>query len=155
MSFSHGPSSAHDSSSNNGDPPSGENVPHILVVEDNQVNQRVARMQLEGLGYRVDIVSNGVEAVQAIISGNTYALVLMDCTMPMMDGYEATRLIRENDLYSGVHTPIIALTSKALAADRQKCLESGMDDYLHKPVNNQRLKQMIEKWLSESRTTGY
>lgn len=122
--------------------------PLILVVDDNLVNQRIAQLQLEQLGYRVHIVNNGSEAVEAM-RVQSYDLVLMDCTMPVMDGYEATMRIRDYDAEHGRRTKIVAMTSQGLASDRERCLESGMDDYLQKPVSKDRLKRMIEKWLSD------
>lgn len=120
----------------------------ILVVEDNQVNQKVARLQLESLGYDVEIVCNGREALDAVAE-KKFDIVLMDCAMPVMDGYEATRRIRELDAITGKHTRIVALTSQALTGDRENCLSVGMDDYLSKPVSIELLKEMIEKWLAE------
>ncbi|MFN0172641.1 MAG: ATP-binding protein [Bryobacteraceae bacterium] len=114
----------------------------ILVAEDNAVNQRVIVRLLEKLGYHPDAVSNGREAVEAI-QCREYATVLMDCQMPEMDGYEATRLIRRNERH---HVPIIALTASAMKGDEERCREAGMDDYLSKPVDPARLAAALTKW---------
>ena len=119
----------------------------ILVVEDNEVNQLVARATVSRLGYAVDVVSNGVEALAAT-AGSRYAAVLMDCHMPVMDGFEATRQIRRRD---GRHPrlPIIAMTAGALDGDRERCLAAGMDDYLAKPVDAAALEATLLHWVPE------
>ena len=119
----------------------------ILVVEDNLTNQQVALQMLRLLGFAADVVSNGKEALQALGS-RPYDLVLMDCQMPEMDGYEATRQIRDQQSTVRNHQiPVIAMTANAMAEDRQKCLAAGMDDYLAKPVNPRALAELLEKWL--------
>ncbi|MCY2988187.1 MAG: response regulator [Planctomycetota bacterium] len=119
----------------------------ILVAEDNPTNQLVAVRMLQKLGYRADAVANGQEAVDALQS-RPYELVLMDCQMPEMDGFEATRQIRAGA--SGrlaVNVPIIALTAHAMREDRQRCLAVGMNDYLPKPVQREKLAEMLDRWL--------
>lgn len=105
---------------------------HVLVVEDNVVNQQVAAGMLESMGHRVDVVSNGQEAIDAVMR-TRYGAVFMDCTMPIMDGYEAARSIRRLE-GSERHTPIIAMTARAAPGDRERGIAAGMDDYLTKPV---------------------
>ena len=121
--------------------------PYILLAEDNVVNQKVAMRMLEKIGYRVDIVSNGREAVAAWSAG-IYDIVLMDVMMPEMDGFEATRSIRRST-YEGADNqiPIIALTANAMKGDREKCLEAGMDDYLTKPIKPKKLREVLEQRL--------
>jgi signal transduction histidine kinase/DNA-binding response OmpR family regulator len=143
---------------------------HILLAEDNVVNQKVAVRMLQKIGYRVDVVENGQEAVEAV-GRTSYDLVLMDCQMPEMDGLEATRAIRKaeskklevrskevetdnpetpDSLLLTTHcsrVPIVALTANALSGDREICLEAGMDDFLTKPIRMEQLETMICKWL--------
>ena len=119
---------------------------HILLVEDNAINQRVALHMLKSLGYTVDAVSDGEQAVAALVKVK-YDLVLMDCMMPVMDGYEATGVIRDQS--SGVlnhNVPIIAMTANAMKEDHDKCLDAGMDDFVSKPVKKDLLATVIEKW---------
>lgn len=119
----------------------------ILVAEDNPVNQNVAVKMIEKLGYRVDVVGNGREAVEA--SGRIpYDLVFMDCQMPEMDGFEAARAIRARERGAG-HIPIVAMTANAMQEDRQRCLEAGMDDYLSKPVASKSLADTLNRWLAQ------
>jgi PAS domain S-box-containing protein len=126
-------------------------VPRILVAEDNAVNQRVVVRMLERFGYGADIVGTGVEAVDAV-TRLAYAAVLMDCQMPEMDGYEATRVIRERERLQHVpasqRLPIIALTANALATDRDRCLAAGMDEYLAKPLRPAMLATILERFLT-------
>jgi PAS domain S-box-containing protein len=114
----------------------------VLLAEDNPVNQRVASRMLAKLGYRVDIVSNGLEAVDAA-RRVPYDAILMDCQMPEMDGYEAAAAIRRSGAARRV--PIVALTANAMAGDRERCLEAGMDEYLAKPVKLEDLRDVLEK----------
>ncbi len=115
----------------------------ILVAEDNAVNRRVIVRLLEKLGYMVDAVANGREAVDAMMCV-TYSIVLMDCQMPEMDGYEATRTIRQHEKLR--HTPIIALTASAMRGDEERCREAGMDDYLSKPIDPVRIAETLRLW---------
>ncbi|NTW01177.1 MAG: PAS domain S-box protein [Oscillochloris sp.] len=116
----------------------------ILIVEDNQVNQKVASRMLEKLGYQADVVASGREALD-VLAQIPYRLVLMDCHMPEMDGFTATGIIRKNE-GSGNHIPIIALTANALAGERERCLAAGMDDYLAKPIQKEDLAAMVARW---------
>lgn len=117
----------------------------ILVAEDNLINQKVATAMLTKLGYRTEIVPDGEKALAAI-KGNYYSLVLMDCQMPRMDGYQATRKIRKQETGQR-HIPIIAMTANAMNGDREHCLSVGMDDYIAKPFTLDTLKTTLEKWL--------
>jgi PAS domain S-box-containing protein len=116
----------------------------ILIAEDNPVNQRLARLQVERLGFQVDIVSNGDEALDAL-HHLPYTLVLMDCQMPGMDGYDVTRELRRRES-GGRHTPVIAMTANAYSSDRDRCLDAGMDDYLTKPVSLRSLGEILDRW---------
>ncbi|MFH2092628.1 MAG: response regulator [Pseudomonadota bacterium] len=119
----------------------------ILLVEDNPVNLAVARKLIDKIGYRTEAVTNGKQAVEAL-GKKKYDLVLMDCQMPVMDGYQATRAIRNST--SGIinpDLPIIAVTANAMKGDREKCLNSGMDDYLSKPIKSDKLAEILSKWL--------
>jgi len=118
----------------------------ILVVEDNLTNQFLIAQLLEKKGYRVEIASDGKEAVR-LVDTLPIDLVLMDVQMPEMDGFETTEMIRARERYSERHLPIIAMTAYALAGDREKCLNAGMDDYLAKPVRSSELYEMLEQHL--------
>jgi signal transduction histidine kinase/ActR/RegA family two-component response regulator len=126
---------------------------HVLLVEDNPVNQKLAVRLVEKLGYRVDVVANGREALEAT-SLRSYAAILMDCQMPEMDGFAATRHIRQRSAVrpEQSHLPIIAMTANAMSGDRERCLEAGMDDYITKPIKFEVLKTTLERWLNRSLT---
>jgi CheY-like chemotaxis protein/HPt (histidine-containing phosphotransfer) domain-containing protein len=121
----------------------------ILVVEDNETNQEVAVGMLRELGYvAVDVVSNGQQALDAL-ERNAFDLVLMDCQLPEMDGYQATRRIRQpNSPVRNPRIPVIAMTAHALAGDRARCLEAGMNDYIAKPILYPELQRLLDRWLS-------
>lgn len=116
----------------------------VLLVEDNPVNQTVIEAMLRSLGYQVSLVGDGQQAVQSCAQQD-YAAILMDCRLPLMDGYEATRQIRQ--LEHGSRVPIIALTANALQGDREACLQAGMNDYLAKPFKRADLQRILLRWL--------
>jgi len=117
----------------------------LLLVEDNPINQKLAMALLTKAGYDCNLANNGREAVEAVMS-RKYDLVLMDVQMPEMDGFEATRIIRERE-GAARHTPIVAMTAHAMAGDREKCIEAGMDDYTSKPLKRDSALAVISKWL--------
>ncbi len=117
----------------------------ILVVEDTPLNQKVLLHLLRNLGYQAEAVTNGQEAIDRL-SQQHYDLVLMDCQMPVLDGYDATQKLRQLEGKQR-HTVVIGVTAYAMMGDRQKCLQSGMDDYLSKPIKLQDLKELLDKWL--------
>lgn len=122
----------------------------ILLVEDNRVNQQVAIGILKRIGYQVDIAINGLEALECLKDSNEkpYALVLMDCQMPEMDGYEATKIIRANsEKHYNENIPIVAMTANTMKGDREKCLAAGMNDYLSKPINPKLLEEKLKQWI--------
>ncbi|MBU1240311.1 response regulator, partial [Myxococcota bacterium] len=133
----------------------------VMVVEDNIVNQKVAMGILANLGIRVDVTANGKEALTALKS-MPYDLVLMDCQMPVMDGFEATKNLRADPLFrENQGIPVIAMTANAMQGDRERCIAAGMNDYIPKPVTPKTLIAMLDSWLSErllrkkrSRETG-
>jgi CheY-like chemotaxis protein/HPt (histidine-containing phosphotransfer) domain-containing protein len=120
---------------------------HILLVEDNLINQQVAVGILQIQGYTVSVANNGKEALDAHAQG-AFDLILMDCHMPEMDGFEATMEIRRREQGgSGRRVPIIALTANAMATDREECLNAGMDDHLSKPFSMQTMQEMLDRWM--------
>jgi CheY-like chemotaxis protein len=116
----------------------------ILLVEDNPVNQSVIEAMLRSLGLEVSVAHDGIQAVEKV-SQQHFAAILMDCRLPQVDGYEATRRIRL--LPNGGQLPIIALTANALQGDRERCMAAGMDDYLSKPLRRTDLQQVLQRWL--------
>ena len=128
---------------------SSEQAKRVLLVEDNKVNQQVALMMLKKLGYRAEVAENGVQALARLQATEMpFDLILMDCQMPEMDGYEATKQIRQGNAGTElIEIPIIALTANAMAGDADKCIDAGMNAYLSKPVQALALKGAIEKFV--------
>jgi polar amino acid transport system substrate-binding protein len=130
----------------------------ILVVEDHSINQEVALLLLEDLGFSAHVANNGRHALD-MLQGTKYSLIFMDCQMPELDGFGATNAIRKSETRTGKRVPIVAMTAHALEGSREQCLAAGMDDYLSKPIDPELLEAMIEKWLpsqavSRSSKTG-
>ncbi|WP_158527344.1 hybrid sensor histidine kinase/response regulator [Pelagibaculum spongiae] len=123
----------------------------ILLVEDNVVNQKVALAMLSKIGYRVEVANNGQEGVEAWEKFSP-KVILMDCQMPIMSGYEATTAIRRKESNSGLHVPIIAMTANAMEGDREQCLAAGMDDYISKPVKRKLLQSKLSDWINKTQT---
>lgn len=123
-----------------------------LLVEDNEVNQIIAKGALKRLGINTDVTNNGEEAIDAI-QDKRYDVVLMDCEMPIMDGFEATRLIRQWEKHENKHIPIIALTANESTECQKSCLEAGMDDFMQKPFRADELEIILSRFVSESRET--
>jgi len=123
----------------------------ILLVEDNLVNQRVGTRLLERIGCQVDVAENGQIALR-LLSGTEprccYDLVLMDCQMPVMDGFEATQSLRRLEARAGRRTPVVAMTASTRPEDRQRCIDAGMDDYLAKPIQIDQLRHTVDRWSS-------
>ncbi|MCB0338086.1 MAG: response regulator, partial [Bdellovibrionales bacterium] len=117
----------------------------LLVVDDNELNLKVAQRLLESWGQIVVVAKNGIEAVEMFQKSKFY-LILMDCQMPLLDGYSATRRIREIENGTLVHTPIVAMTAHAMHEHKVQSLESGMDDHLTKPINRSELRSIIERF---------
>ena len=131
-----------------------DSEPRVMLVEDNRVNQRVAAAILERLGCRVEIVDDGESCLERFRSG-VYGAIFMDCQMPGLDGFETTRRLRKAEKKRNERVPIVALTAKAMIGDREKCLAAGMDDYLAKPIDSDRVEEMIRKWIfAENETQG-
>jgi two-component system sensor histidine kinase/response regulator len=134
------------STGHTGDGDAEDRVERILVVEDNPVNQRLASKQLQRLGFATAIAENGRVAVE-MLRREPFDLVLMDLQMPEMDGFTATRQIRQDERLTGHHVPIIAVTADARPEDRVACLAAEMDDYLSKPVSLEELRNVIARWM--------
>jgi two-component system, sensor histidine kinase and response regulator len=121
---------------------------NILLVEDNELNQRLAGVILNKRGHQVDVAENGQRALE-FLAKNKYDLVLMDCQMPVMDGYEATRCLRANTpAVQNPRVPVIAMTANARQSDRDRCLEAGMNDFIAKPINQTQMVEVIERVLA-------
>jgi two-component system sensor histidine kinase/response regulator len=123
---------------------------HILLAEDNIANQRVACTILEKAGHTVVVAETGKYAVM-LLDEQPFDVILMDVQMPEMDGFEATTAIREKESRTGTHTPIIAMTAHAMAGDRERCLEAGMDDYIPKPIQAPLLLKLVNEHSSNPR----
>jgi CheY-like chemotaxis protein len=123
-----------------------QDQPRILIVEDNPINQKLAIRLLDKMGYRGDIAANGREALTAL-ENVSYNLVLMDCQMPEMDGFEATLRIRQRDRQRGEHTPIVAVTAHAAKGDKERCFAVGMDAFITKPVKPEELRAAVLRWM--------
>jgi two-component system sensor histidine kinase/response regulator len=122
---------------------------HILMAEDNEINQFFLSEVLSGKGYTFEVVSNGNEALDMLAGEQEFDLVLMDCQMPELDGYDATRKLRTREIDESLpHMPVIAMTAHAMEGDREKCLAAGMDDYLAKPLQIEELDRVLGKWLT-------
>ncbi|GAB2181580.1 hypothetical protein DLREEDagrD3_18030 [Denitratisoma sp. agr-D3] len=118
----------------------------ILLAEDNPINQKVAQLMINKMGYAVHVVNNGQEAVEAALA-LPFAAILMDCQMPVMDGFEATAAIRKAERAGARRTPIIAMTANTMQGDREHCLAAGMDDYVGKPVDRDQLEHALNRWI--------
>ncbi len=125
---------------------SATNLPRVLVVEDNVVNQLVATGLLASLGYHVDVANNGAEALESL-ARESFDAVLMDVQMPVLDGYAATRTLREREA-PGTHVPVIAMTAAAIEGERERCLAAGMDEFLTKPVDRAALAAALHRWIA-------
>lgn len=122
----------------------------ILVVDDYPLNQELTKEMLEMMKCEVDVADDGQEGYDKYLSHN-YDLIFMDVQMPVKDGYQCTGMIREHEEKTGTHIPIVAVTANALEGDREKCIDSGMDDYISKPVKSELLEEMIKQYVG---TTG-
>jgi signal transduction histidine kinase/DNA-binding response OmpR family regulator len=147
----HGAKRAHDERTSSGEWPV-DGAGRILVVDDNEINRFVAAEMLEEMGYGVETARNGAEAVELVDRGE-FSVVLMDCQMPVMDGYAATREIRRKEEGRARHQPIVALTAHALPDERQRVLAAGMDDYISKPVRPSSLDKMIRRYAAGANET--
>jgi CheY-like chemotaxis protein len=123
---------------------------HILLVEDNPINQKLVRFMLTRAGYQLKIAPDGKKALEMVNADPVaFDLIFMDIQMPVMDGIEATEEIRKKEIQSNIedlHTPIIAMTAEAIKGTREKCLSAGMDDYISKPIRREDVFKMVKKW---------
>ena len=120
--------------------------PHILLIEDNAVNRKMLQRLFDKLDCVSDMAANGQVGLN-MAAEKRYDIIFMDCEMPTMDGFEATETIRRREQGTGDHTPIVAMTVHTLRSDRDKCMASGMDDFMSKPVNARDLTTVIDKWV--------
>lgn len=122
---------------------------NILIAEDNEINQKVLKAIFEKNKYQYEIASDGLQAYNLMKQKN-FDLILMDCQMPILDGFQATKMIRETELkINKSRCPIVAITANAMSGDKEKCLEAGMDDFLAKPFKSQDILKIIEKWSNQ------
>jgi hypothetical protein len=124
--------------------------PSILVVEDHIIEQKLLYLLAKKYGYEVEIVSSSEEAISHIEKGRLFSLILMDWKLPGTDGLSCTQKIRELESEKGYHTPIVAITGRAMAGDKTKCLSAGMDDYMSKPFTAEEFKEMVNRWIPDS-----
>ncbi len=128
--------------------------PSILVVEDHIIEQKLLLLLAKKYGFEVQIVSTSEEALTELESGKLFSLILMDWKLPGTDGLDCTKRIRELEQSRGYHTPIVAITGRAMEGDKKKCLVAGMDDYMSKPFTAEEFRQMVNRWVPDS-TSGY
>lgn len=126
----------------------------VLLVEDNKVNQKVALLMLKAAGWSCEVAENGKIALDAIIGGNNFDLILMDCQMPEMDGFQATQEIRLYEKKLGRHTPIIAMTANAFRETKEKCFSAGMDNFITKPIKTEVLSEIMNATLLKIKQAG-
>ena len=131
--------------------PARNESPTVLIVDDNEIDQLLAVRMLERRGYRSEVVENGLEALKAL-DRHAYAAVLMDCQMPELSGYDATRELRRRE--SDRHTPIIAMTAHVMRRDRDRCLAAGMDDYMPKPLKPEDMDRALGRWAPRTRSAA-
>lgn len=122
----------------------------ILVVEDHQIEQKLLALLGKKYGFEVQIVSSSEEALSELESGRSFSVILMDWKLPGTDGLACTQKIRELEKAKGYHTPIIAITGRALEGDKNKCLDAGMDDYMSKPFTAEQFHEMLSRWVPET-----
>lgn len=126
--------------------------PAILVVEDQIIEQKLLSLLAQKYGYDVQIVSSSEEALNEIETGKLFSMILMDWKLPGIDGLDCTKRIRELERTRGYHTPIVAITGRAMDGDKTKCLGAGMDDYMSKPFSAEEFRQMLNRWIPDSNT---
>lgn len=124
--------------------------PAILVVEDQIIEQKLLSLLAQKYGYEVQIVSSSEEALNEIEAGKLFSVILMDWKLPGIDGLDCTKRIRELERNRGYHTPIVAITGRAMDGDKVKCLGAGMDDYMSKPFSAEEFRQMLNRWIPDS-----